>query len=146
MSASHEYAGVAAWKFKLKAEIHSYDDAAVFMREHGSDGFAELGPHMTVIYEGHDADPDQGARTYAVELYSTKIIRYYPDGTFSVDSGGFNTPTTRERLNAVLPARYGSASGGNGAAYFRRKQLGVGGLWPLDHSVRISAETGEVVS
>lgn len=101
---SHDYAGISTWRFNMLAEIASYADCERAMTDLGDGlGFAKIGPRMTLIHEGHDLDADQSARTYAIELYSTKIIRYYPDGTFSVSNGGFNTPTTTERLTAVLP-------------------------------------------
>lgn len=150
-STTHGNAGIAAWNFKLLGDIGSFDDCVAFMAEHGDDGFAKLGPHMTLIHEGHDLDPAQGERTYAVELYSTKIIRYYPDGTFSVDNGGHATPTTRERLQAIVPSGF--------LVSHHRKQLGLWrtlgphggergplhrvGLWPLDHSKRITT-TGDL--
>lgn len=199
-STTHDNAGIAAWRFKMLGEIHSYEGCARVMAEHGADGFAKIGPHMTLIHEGHPLDdqpecPECGehlantgdatyrwtcntegcdqkgthfvaddfgyinTRTYAVELYTTKIIRYYPDGTFSVDNGGRATPTTMYRLCAVLPPAY--------SAYHHRKQLGLRAdslrvtfppisraaardgarvLWPLDHSKRITIDTGEIVS
>lgn len=146
---THDNAGIAAWNFKLKGEIGSYEDCIKFACENeavtATSMHADwaLGPKMVLRL---NTLGDSGENYYAVVLYNTEIIRYYPDGTFSVDSGGFNTPTTRERLNAVLPYRYSRASGANGSAYFKQKKLGVGGLWPLDHSKRISIETGEIVS
>lgn len=152
---SHAWSGVAAWHFNLKAEIASYESARAFVRDNDPDHVcAELGPHMRVILlgDGHDFAED----VYAVELYDTEIIRYYPDESFSVDCDGFTTSTTRERLQAVVPAGY--------RVYFHASQLGLtydragigwarrrkvqpaGTLWPLDHSVRIDAETGRVVT
>jgi hypothetical protein len=167
---THDNAGISAWRFKMNAQISSYADCERAMEILGKDGFAEIGPHMTLIHEGHHEDgrdPNgypsgmtaQEPRPYAVELYSTKIIRYYPDGSFSVDCGGFATPTTRERLAAVCP---------DGCSpYFHRKLLGLRAddkgvtfaplssyarargdrvLWPLTHSDRINAETLEITS
>jgi hypothetical protein len=138
---THSNAGIAVWKFKLRAEIHSFEDCEKFLmdsaeyRELDCQPMPErdLGPHMLVIAHGGMFE-----RYYAVKLYDTEIIRYYPDGTFSVDNGGFNTLTTTARLSAVLPDGYAPA-------YHRDKKLGVGGYapdrvtahWPCDHSVRI---------
>ena len=144
---THDNAGIAAWSFKLKAEIHSYEDCEEAIRKLGCLGEATIGPNMTLI-ERLCADGKCG---YAIVLYDTEIIRYCPDGTFSVDSGGWNTPTTMYRLCSVLPGDY--------SAYFHRKQLGLMAgrlgvlhantsgrkLWPLDHSKRINIETGELV-
>lgn len=204
MIASHDNAGIASWRFNLKAEIGSYEDCERAMDKLDDGyGFAKIGPRMTLIHEGHDmdspfvvyvdglpetgfehdtredaedeaslvreqvADPSlvmvkQTSRTYAVELYHTKIIRYYPDGTFSVSNGGYATPTTRERLQAVLPD--GFLAYHHSTPYLKRKlgleKLSQDGsrtfptrgktqpdhvLWPLDHSVRIDAKTGRRV-
>lgn len=134
MSATHDNAGIAAWRVNLKGEIRSYEDCAKFMNSDGytdADFVRNLGPQMKVVRrDGY----------YAVVLYDTEIIRYYPDCTFSVDNGGFNTPTTKARLDMVLPRGF--------YAYHHKKQLGLAGnghdytgptkLWPLDHSVRIT--------
>lgn len=40
---------------------------------------------------------------YAIVLYSTEIVRYYADGTFSVCNGGYNTPTTSSRISQFTP-------------------------------------------
>lgn len=163
MIASHDNAGIAASRFNMNAQIASYEDCQRAMELLGDgNGFAKIGPRMTLIFEGHDQDPDQASRTYAVELYHTKIIRYYPDGTFSVSNGGFATPTTRERLQAVLPEgfiayhhstpylkrRLGLEKlSGDGSRTFpgRGKTQPEGVLWPLDHHVRIDAKTGRKV-
>jgi hypothetical protein len=154
---SHGNAGIASWRFNLTHEIHSYEDAVKACDElhmattpetmttdrvkivrdprfDNDEHYAyKIGPHMWVTCEGE---------TYAVYLYDTPIIRYHPDGTFSVDNGGFNTPTTRERLNAFLPQGFSS--------YHFRKKLGLRGpgtgydkqgLWPLDHETRIDPNT-----
>lgn len=168
MTATHYYAGVAACNFKLKAEIKNYNQARAFVQENDPDCImADLGPNMHVLLlgDGHrevykafqDATENWGD-IYAVVLYDTEIIRYYPDGTFSVDNGGFNTITTTERLQAVLPdgfccyhfstreikGKLGLTYGGSPWPK-RRKVQEAGTLWPLDHSKRITM-TGEIVS
>lgn len=128
-------AGIAAWRFKLAAEIHSYADARDFLRAKSFSGqYADLGANMAVVV----SESRFGAEIYAVRLYETEIIRYYPDGTFSVDNGGFNTPTTMYRLNAVLPEGW--------TANHHKKQLALrrnGGpwleFWPCTHERRMTA-------
>ncbi len=158
MSATHDNAGIAAWKFKLKAEIHSYDDCDRFIREQVSKQGAvkvsdvpnthasrftarggecydyDVGPQMRVVFK-HNC--------YAIVLYNTEIIRYYPDGTFSVDNGGYNTITTKERLQAFVPQGF--------IPFHHRKRLCLrtpNGDWnnaleDLNHSKRITAD-GEI--
>lgn len=157
-TSSHGMAGIAAWNFKTRAEIHSYQDCDEFVRkclveegeikveishhdghalrfkEHGVIYDYEIGPNMRVVFK---------ADCYAIVLYDTEIIRYYPDGTFSVDDGGFPTPTTRERMQAFVPEGL--------IVSFKQRQLGLWRssgkfpaerrfLWPLDHNKRIDPE------
>lgn len=150
------YAGIAAWNFKLKGEVKSYEQARAFVRENDPDGvMAQLGPQMHVLLKGDGYLEREDI--YAVILYNTEIIRYYPDGTFSVDNGGHNTPTTSARLNAVLPDGFYSyhfstqeikgrlgliRSSPHNATPFpkRRKVQTTDTLWPLDHSRRITMD------
>lgn len=134
MPATHANAGIAAWNFKLKGEIHSYEDCEAFLGGVDEDGRTiiderALGPKMSVGRNDFDG-------CLSVVLYATEIIRYYPDGTFSVSNGGFNTPTTTARLDAVLPPGF--------RAFHKQKQLGLNWadeLWPLDHDKRIDPKT-----
>lgn len=40
----------------------------------------------------------------AVMLHDTDVVTYYPDGSVRFDSGGWRTPTTKERINSYSPA------------------------------------------
>lgn len=40
---------------------------------------------------------------FAVRLHQTDILRFYPDGSVLLDSGGWKTPTTKDRINNYLP-------------------------------------------
>ena len=48
-----------------------------------------------------------------VRLHGTDILRYYADGRIEVNTGGWNTTTTLQRINAYLPdgIRVGTVSG-----------------------------------
>lgn len=144
---THSNAGIASWNFKLVEPFQSgkpfshralydflYDREPLLARG--------IGPHMTARRDTTDSSAQ-----IDIILYDTSIIRYYPDGTFSVDNGGFNTPTTTERLSAVTPEGFW--------AYHHRKRLGLMGpgtthgdahgdgvkLWPLNHETRINPLT-----
>lgn len=70
----------------------------------------------------------------AIALYDTEIVRYYPNGTFSVDNGGFNTPTTSNRVTQFCPPGW--------FAFHERKQLCLHGpngerIYPATHDRRI---------
>lgn len=38
-------------------------------------------------------------RAYAVRLHATRVVTFYPDGRVVLDSGGYQTFTTRDRFN-----------------------------------------------
>jgi hypothetical protein len=45
------------------------------------------------------------ADTFAVVLYSTAVVLIHRDGTYTLDNGGWPTPTTKDRINRFSPAR-----------------------------------------
>lgn len=49
--------------------------------------------------------------TLAVRLHDTNVVTVYRDGTFMLDSGGWRTVTTKDRINGYSPASVGSRSG-----------------------------------
>ena len=46
---------------------------------------------------------DDGSDVYGVRLHATVVARLYIDGRVELNSGGWLTPTTARRLNAVVP-------------------------------------------
>lgn len=40
---------------------------------------------------------------YAVRLFETDVVTYYPDDTFKISNGGWNTPTTIRALERYGP-------------------------------------------
>jgi hypothetical protein len=42
---------------------------------------------------------------YGVKLHSTVIVSIYPDGSYRLYAGGWQTPTTKDRINAYAPVR-----------------------------------------
>lgn len=51
------------------------------------------------------------ADTIGVRLHSTDVVKYHRDGTVTLDSGGWQTVTTKERLNAFTTFSIGATSG-----------------------------------
>ena len=49
--------------------------------------------------------------TIAVKLHNTDVITYHEDGRIVFDSGGWKTPTTKERMNTYSPARVCQSKG-----------------------------------
>lgn len=47
------------------------------------------------------------AGTRVIRLHETDILAFHPNGAFTINTGGFNTPVTRSRLNLYLPFKYG---------------------------------------
>lgn len=54
---------------------------------------------------------DDGQLDVVVKQHTTDIIRYHPDGTMTLNSGGWRTYSTKERLNSLTPARIGQEKG-----------------------------------
>jgi hypothetical protein len=40
---------------------------------------------------------------YGVRLYDTEVVRFYPDGTIELNSGGYRTSTSLRRMNTHSP-------------------------------------------
>ncbi len=47
----------------------------------------------------------------AVQLHDTDVVTYSPDGSITLNSGGWNTVTTRDRMNTFSPFRVGTERG-----------------------------------
>lgn len=47
----------------------------------------------------------------AVKLHQTNVVTFHPDGTTTLNSGGWRTVTTKERINSFSPARVYSDGG-----------------------------------
>ncbi len=41
---------------------------------------------------------------YAIQLHQTDVVTYHPDGTFTLESNGWRTITTKDRINRFSPA------------------------------------------
>jgi hypothetical protein len=41
----------------------------------------------------------------AVRLHSTDIVKFYPDGSVTLHTGGYHTVTTKERINHFITGR-----------------------------------------
>lgn len=99
MLATHIYSGIAAWRFKPEAELHSFDDCEAFVQ--GRKGRIKLAASMTIRFQ-----ESHGKRAYIIRLYDTDILCYLENGTFWADNGGFNTITTSTRLNHFGPPHW----------------------------------------
>lgn len=56
---------------------------------------------MKVGHNTFETEHDDGRRT--IRLYDTDIVTFHPDGMVELDSGGWMTVTTKERMNRFSP-------------------------------------------
>lgn len=42
---------------------------------------------------------------YAIRLHWTNVVVIHADGTYTINSGGYETATTKDRINGYSPAR-----------------------------------------
>lgn len=47
----------------------------------------------------------------AVQLHDTDVVTIWPDNTYTLNSGGWQTVTTKARINEFSPARLGQDKG-----------------------------------
>ena len=52
-------------------------------------------------YVEQDSDGSIGVR-----FHTTRILTFHPEGSFTVNTGGYRSVTTKQRLNALLPSGY----------------------------------------
>lgn len=76
-------------------EIDSYDGLLDFMGGK-TDKRVCHNTRATHIEDGKDS-------FIVIVYHSTAIVTYWKDGTFRVTTGGWETPTTKERINKLTP-------------------------------------------
>ena len=107
---THQYSGIPANStIKQAGTVESFSDAVSFLA--GYDSRLLASNVMVRANREHEF--------IAIVLYDTEIIRYYMDGTFSVDNGGYNTPTTASRVTQFTLPGY--------SAYHAKKQMWLNG-------------------
>ena len=55
----------------------------------------------TVLRWSED-EPGRERDWYAIRLHDTDVVTFYADGTIQLDSGGWKTVTTKDRMNKIL--------------------------------------------
>jgi hypothetical protein len=81
---------------KKPITIQSYADAAAAL---AAERHPETGMRLHKNCRLH-----RMGENYVVRHYYTDIVTYYPDGTFSLNCGGWPTPSTRDWIEATAPA------------------------------------------
>lgn len=81
--------------------VYDYRSAARFLERHPKGSLA----HNTRIFFEQNSGyyGGAGAATIAVKLHGTVIVRYREDGMVELNSGGYRTVTTKQRINQLLP-------------------------------------------
>lgn len=75
---------------KKMPQAFNYNDAA---EVYDNTPRGNLGGNTTIRRDGND---------YVIRLHKTDIIRYHPDDSITLNSGGYHTATTKGRINAFL--------------------------------------------
>lgn len=79
----------------------THSHAAELIR-HGRNGRKKLQNNTYLEQRGED---------FAVQLHSTDVVTIHADGTFTLRTGGWDTVTTKDRINNYGPARVWSERG-----------------------------------
>jgi hypothetical protein len=53
---------------------------------------------------GNNTRLEDRGNCFAVRLHGTDVVSFHPDGSIVLDSGGWQTVTTKDRMNKYLPA------------------------------------------
>ena len=101
---------------------------------------------------GHNTFVDRLAEDiYGVRYHSTYVVRYFPNGRIGLDSGGWQTVTTAQRLNACSPfsvsfsETYGGvwSPNGDGAGFRDGMRSDPGGGWQEHKAATFEARKGK---
>lgn len=74
------------------------------MMERARNGRRKLA-NNTYLVQGASKD------SFAIRLHNTDVVTLHPDGSFTLNSGGWRTVTTKERINVYAPGRVASDRG-----------------------------------
>ena len=59
----------------------------------------KLGNNTYLVRENTPEGP-----VYGIQLHGTEVVRYYPDGSVTLHTGGYRTQTTKSRINSYVPS------------------------------------------
>lgn len=83
--------------------VYDYPTAAKFLGDKGSRKLANNTKVYRVMLRGYYGLVDE----IHVRLHNTDIVSYREDGIITLNSGGYQTTTTKQRMNQLLPPGYG---------------------------------------
>lgn len=86
---------------EIGQHVYDYASALKFL---GGKYERRLANNTTLLVEGETMSKEP---IIAVRLHRTLIVMYFPDGTIQLNSGGYRTRTTLQRINQLLPPGLG---------------------------------------
>jgi hypothetical protein len=100
----------------FRGNVQDYATAEAFLAGKNERKLA----HNTIVHR-YSMSPEEGA--IAVFYHRTPIVTYYPNGIVFLNTGGWETATTKERIRKLLPPGFyldvrNSERGGRGGEWF----------------------------
>jgi hypothetical protein len=68
------------------------------------DALHKLGNRVSRVIDNNTTLHKCSDGAIAVRLYQTDVVTFWPDGEIKLDSGGYRTVATKERINEYAPA------------------------------------------
>lgn len=88
---------------EIGQHVHDYASAVKFL---GNKERRRLANNTEILKVG-DTSGDRFVTAIGVKLHGTVVVAYYPDGSIRLNSGGYRTRTTLQRINQLLPPGLG---------------------------------------
>lgn len=83
--------------YSYNTRLLSYSECAGLLQ--GRNRESRKVANNTYLHRGYNSDA-----YFAVVLHGTTVVRVNADGTYTLNSGGYRTVTTKERINCFSPA------------------------------------------
>lgn len=80
--------------YSYNTRLLSYSDCESLLTGHNL--YSRKVANNTYLYPGVDS--------FRIVLHGTTVVRVNRDGTYTLNSGGYRTATTKERINCFSPA------------------------------------------
>ena len=95
--------------------------------------------YLKRVYLNHDKDNSNDA--VAVHFHRTDVLTFFPDGSININTGGWNTVTTKDRINTFFAGRIWSEHGHAFVSYDGQTVAMVGGTSArVENGVLIGAD------
>lgn len=91
---------------KASPVVNSYESARDYLDAGRNDTYRKIANNTYV-----EATRTDGPIWFTIRLYATVVVTYLPDGTQILNSGGYRTATTADRIRNYSAARLGSEGG-----------------------------------